>query len=136
MPGFSKYLDERVLNHILGGPDFKRPGTVYVALCEGDVTDNHTGRTLPESSYEKYERAAIPNDPDHWVASEDGRKHNATIIQFPRASGGTSLLTHFAILDAQKGGNIIASGVLAQAFAIQENMRPEFDPKDITIIMH
>lgn len=99
----SDYLENKLLDHVLGGGDFARPATIYVALFTVAPNDS-TGGT--EASGNGYARASVPNDATHWPASSGGTKKNGTRIVFPQASGGNwGTIVGAALYDAASGGN-------------------------------
>jgi hypothetical protein len=50
MPGSkSNYLENKLLDHVYGGPDYPRPATVYVALFTAAPTDSGGGTEVSGS---------------------------------------------------------------------------------------
>ena len=103
----SDYLERRILDHMLGGPDFGRPATVYLALFTA-VPDDAGGGT--EVSGNGYARAAVANNATNWPAaatdaSGNTTKKNGVKISFPAATGSWGNIVGGAIYDAASGGN-------------------------------
>jgi hypothetical protein len=126
MAGFSDYLENALLNHILGGSDYTRPATVYIALLTAAPTDASTGTTITEANYTGYARKAVTNNATNFPAATGGTKSNGTAITFVQCTGGTSTITHFAIVDAASAGNVIGWGALSSSLSISNGITPEF----------
>jgi len=101
MTAKSAYLAEQVIRHVLGGPDFTRPATVYLGLY---LADPRTGGA--EVSGGGYARVAIANTSASWSYAS-GVVSNLNALAFPVASAGWGVVTHLVILDAATGGNVL-----------------------------
>lgn len=117
---FSTYAENAVLNHLLGGPDYSRPGTVYLAACTSAPTDDVAGAEPSIGLATGYARVAIPNDSAHFPQSAGGTKTNGLSIAFPQANAAWGLVTHFEVYDAPSAGNRICYGpaVVAKTVAM------------------
>ena len=77
----SDYLENEILDHVLGGADYARPATVYIALYTADPTDAGGGT---EGSGGSYAKASVTNNDTNWPAASSGAKSNgADIIGIP-----------------------------------------------------
>lgn len=120
MPGSkSDYLEEAMLKHVLGGPDYQRPGTVYVALYTVDPTDAGGGT---EVSGGGYARASISNTAAAW--SPAGK--NANAISFPTATEDWGEVVAFGLLDAATGGNLLYWGELTTPRMVSAGQSKQF----------
>jgi len=108
----SDYLENKEQDHILGGPDFTRPATVYVALFTDPPADDGTGGTEVTIGVGGYVRVAVTNNITNWPASSGGQKKNGTEIAFPQATGSWGVIMAFGIYDASSGGNLLHWGLL------------------------
>lgn len=108
----SNALENSVLDHILGGPDYTRLATVYVALYNTDPTDADTGTEVTGTSYA---RVAVTNNATNWPAASGGSKSNGTAITFPTAGGTWTQANYFGIRSASSGGVLLYSGALTTA---------------------
>jgi len=79
----SNYLENKVLDHVLGGGDYTRPATVYVALYTVAPSDTGGGTEVTGGSYA---RAAVTNNSTNWPAASGGEKSNGTEITFETAT--------------------------------------------------
>lgn len=133
----SDYLESAIIKHVLGGPDYTRAATVYIALSTADPTDDGTG--LAEPSGGGYARVAYANGTGAWTdASAAGvtKLTNASDIVFPTAtadwSGGANM-THFAIMDAASGGNILYHGLLTTAKPVMNGDTAKFTAGSLSV---
>lgn len=122
----SNYLENEILDHILGGADFSRPGTVYVGLWAATLSDASTGSTAGQPVGNNYARVAVTNNGTNWPAASGGAKANGAAITFPQASGSWGTVTDFAICDAATDGNILYWGTLGTPNAIGSGDTPSF----------
>lgn len=135
MAGFSDNLENKILDHIFGGGDYTRPATLYVALCTAEPTDSDTGSTITEANYTGYQRKAVVNNSTNFPAASSGAKSNGTAITFGQCTGGSSIVTHFAICDAATAGNVLGYGELTASLAISNGITPEFAVGALTITL-
>jgi hypothetical protein len=109
----SNYLENEVLDHVLGGVDYPRPTTVYIGLWSATLDDTSDGSTVGEVSGNGYARAVVTNDSTKWATASSGTKSNGSRIQFPPSTGSWGIPTYWAICDAPSGGNILFFGALS-----------------------
>lgn len=123
----SDYITERNLNSLYGGhsPTLSTPATVWIALCSSAPTRTQTGTTIPELDESGYSRFEVTNNTTNWdAAALDGSdmvKKNAIVAEFGANTGETNwaAATHFAILDAASGGNLLDFGALSTSRTVQ-----------------
>jgi hypothetical protein len=98
-----------VLDHVLGGPDFARPATVYAALFTTAPGETGGGTEVTGGSYA---RVAVTNNATNFPAattvSGTGTKTNGTDITFPTASADWGTVRGVALMTASSGGSAIA----------------------------
>lgn len=124
----SDYLENALLDHQLGGPDYVRPVTVYVALFTVAPTDAGGGTEVVGGSYA---RVAITNNATNFPAAVAGSKANGTVITFPTPTAGWGVVTHFGIFDAASGGNLLRWGPLTVAKTVDPGDQLSFPPGDL-----
>lgn len=112
MSAFSLDLENRVMDHILGGPDYSRLANVHVALFTSAPTETGGGT---EVSGNGYTRAQVANNSTNFPSAANGTKSNGTAITFPVATGTWGTVTHWAIMSAASGGTILFFGALTTA---------------------
>jgi hypothetical protein len=95
------YLESAILDHVLGGPDFTRPATVYVALFTADPSDAGGGTEVSTDDWSNYARKAVTNNATNWPGAVAGSKSNGTDIDFGTATivGAGVTVIAAAILD-------------------------------------
>ncbi len=106
------------------GRALKRP--LYVALFTADPTD--TGSTTNEVSGGGYSRVQLDPADANWnpTSGTDGHTDNASKITFPTATASWGTVTHFAIMDAATGGNMLFHGALTASKTVNASDTIEF----------
>jgi len=126
----SDYLENEVLDHVLGGGDYTRPATVYVALYTSAPTDSGGGTEVSGGSYA---RVAVTNNATNWPAASSGTKSNGTAIVFPEATADWGTVVAFGLFDAANGGNLLYWGELSQNQAVNSGSTASFAIGALTI---
>lgn len=133
----SNALENAILDHILGGPDYSRLATVYAALYTADPGEGGSANTN-EITGTGYARVAVTNNPTNWPAAVSGTKENGTDIQFPMPGaggwGGGSDATYWGLVaTASGGGAILFSAPLTVPQTINEGNDVKFAPGDLIV---
>lgn len=105
MSGFSDYLENQLLNATLRGGS-QTGGAVFVALFTTDPTDAGTGNEVVDSGYVR-QRVHQSVVSDGFTAPSNGTTSNTRNLAFPAIVDTTITVTHWAIFDAQTGGNML-----------------------------
>jgi hypothetical protein len=127
----SDYLELELLDHVLGGGDFSRPATVWIALYSVAPTDAGGGT---EFSAGNYARLSVTNNATNWPAAAAGLKSNGVEFAFAEATGsnwGTAVA--FGIFDAVSGGNLLYWGDLGASKTIDIGDTAKFPIGDLDI---
>jgi hypothetical protein len=111
---WSKYLQEKLLDHVFGGVSFSRP-TNYVGVCTPVPDFDDTGSTVTEPG-NGYSRGliawnAVTSQPGGWYQSKNNGQVNlgtATADWFGGAYVGSA-----AVFDASTAGNLLFFGPLS-----------------------
>lgn len=109
MAGKSDYLENAILDHVLGGSDYTRPATVYLALFTAAPTDAGGGTEVTGGSYA---RKSVTNNSTNFPAASSGVKNLHVAQSFTAASASWGTVTHFGIFDASTSGNLLYWGAL------------------------
>jgi hypothetical protein len=109
MAGKSDDLENKILDHIYGGPDYTRLGTVHVALFTAAPSDSGGGTEVSGGSYA---RVAVTNNATNFPAASGGAKSNGTAITFPAPTANWGVILAFAIMSAATGGVILHWGLI------------------------
>jgi len=118
MSAKSNYLEEKVLDHVLGkgARDFTSPANLYVALSTADPTENGSG--LAEPSGNGYARQAVS-----FIASDAAAatENTAQLTFGPCSTAQWGTITHMAVFDASTAGNMLYYGALTASRLIEVN---------------
>jgi hypothetical protein len=111
----SNALENSVLNHVLGGPDYARPATVFLALYTTAPSDSGGG---VEVSAADYARLSITNNATNFPAASGGAKSNGVDLVFAEATNAWGLVIAWALFDAVSSGNMLYWGDFTQTQTI------------------
>lgn len=131
MAGKSDFLENKVLDHILGNTAYTAPATFHIALFTTSPGDDGTGGT--EVSGNNYSRVSVTNNTTNWPNASGGAKANGTAITFATPSGTWGTVTSFGIYDASTGGNLLYFGNLTSNQTINTGNAVEFPIGDLAI---
>lgn len=123
MSATSDYLENKVLDHILGGADYTRPAIVYLAFYTAAPNDGGGGTEVTGGSYA---RPAVTNNATNFPSASGGTKSNGTAIVFPTATAGWGTVTHFGVFDAVTGGNLLFHGALTASKLVEAGDTPSY----------
>lgn len=126
----SNFLEDKALDHVLGGGDYTRPVDVFVALYTTAPTDAGGGT---EVSGGGYSRAEVANDVTHWPPASNGAKANGAEIVFPEATASWGTVVAMGVFDAAVGGNLLYWADLQASKAIEAGDTARFPAGSITI---
>lgn len=110
MSAMSDYLENKILDHVLGTTAYTAPSTVYIGLSTGSFNDDNSGTELSGSNYS---RVAASFD-----AAASGTTDNSAAIEFAAATGSWGSVSHFGIFDAASSGNLLIHGAFTSAKTI------------------
>jgi hypothetical protein len=126
----SNYLENEVLDHVLGNAAYIAPATVYLALYTTAPTDAGGG---VEVSAPSYARKALTNNATNWPAAVGGVKSNGVDIVFDTAEEPWGTIVAFGIFDAATLGNLLYWGDLTVSRAIDAGDAAFFRAGQLTI---
>lgn len=99
--GFSDFLENELLDHVLRNSAYTPAATVYVALHTADPGETGTSE-VTGGSYARQSAA--------WDAASAGSCVNSAIITYTNMPATT--VTHYSIWDASSSGNMLFAGAL------------------------
>jgi hypothetical protein len=111
----SNSLESEILDHILGGADWPRPATVFLALYTTAPSDSGGGVEVSGGSYA---RLSITNNATNFPAASGGAKSNGIDFVFPEATVAWGLVIAWALFDAVTAGNMLYWGDFTQTQTI------------------
>jgi len=126
MSAMSDYLENKVLDHVLGTTSYTMPTTVYIGLSTGSFADDNSGTELSGSGYA---RQSIAFD-----AAASGTTDNTSNVDFPAATGSWGTVSHYGLFDASSGGNLLIHGAFttSKTVATGDILRVAAGELDIT----
>jgi hypothetical protein len=110
MSAMSDYLENKVLDHVLGTTSYTMPATVYIGLSTGSFADDNSGTELSGSGYA---RQSVAFD-----AAASGLADNTSAIDFPTATGSWGTVSHWGLFDASSAGNLLIHGSFTTSKAV------------------
>lgn len=125
MSAMSDYLENEILDHILGTGSYTMPSNVYIGLSTGSFGDDNSGTELSGSGYA---RQAIT----FAAASSASAASNATVT-FPTATGSWGAISHYGIYDASTSGNLLIHGAFAASKTIGSGDVLRVNSGDLTV---
>ena len=139
MTAFSDYLEEALVDHLLRGQALTAPTNVFLAMFTGSVGDDGSGTANEVTTGVGYDRVTVAAATGNWDApSGTGTPttQNTNDIQFGTPSGSWGTISHFAIMDAASGGNILLHGSLAANKVVGGgDPAPKFAAGDLDILL-
>lgn len=109
----SNFLQNKVLNHVLGSCTYTAPSTVYIGLHTGASALSSAGNLSTEvsTSSTSYSRVAVDNSTSgNWTTATSGIKFNSSTLTFPAATADWTTtctggwITHAGIYDCASAG--------------------------------
>ena len=156
MSAASNYLEDEVLDHVLGKGtrDFTSPTNLFLALFTGTASDvlaalesgtsaNSTGNWGQfevasygtDSSASAYTRKAITfNAASNGSATNTGNvTFDTATANYTNSDGSNSTVTCVAVIDASSGGNVLFYGQLNSSKEILQNDTFQISDQNLTI---
>jgi len=130
MGSFADYWENEILDHIFNKDSYAAP-VIYVGLSTADPGDDGAG--LSEPSGAGYSR--VQTSASDWNSAAGGTIDNASLIEFPIATGSWGTLTHFALFDAASGGHLLTHGALTQAKTIDSGDTARVAAGELNVIL-
>lgn len=102
-------------------------GSLYIALYTTNPGETDTGT---EATYTSYSRVSAARSVVGFTVSGDS-VINAALLTYPTSTGGSNLITHFAIRTASSGGDMLRYGALTSSLTINSGDTPKFNAGDL-----
>lgn len=116
-------LGNKVLDHLLGGPDYTPSATLYYGLLASATELTGNG----------YARIAVTNNTTNFPAASGGSKSNGVAVVFgPATPSAWTTATNFGLYDASSGGNKLMDSVLGASVTVNSGETATFDPGSLT----
>lgn len=123
---FSSYIDNKLLDHLLGSGTYSKPAALYVALFVGnplsggaEVSTSGTAYARQSSTFTITANAAT----------------NASTLEWAQATSAWGAIDYCAIYDASTGGNMLVSAALtsAKVMGVGDILRIPASELDVTL---
>jgi len=135
MSAKSDYLENALVNLVLGGTAFAAPANVYLALFTTMPNDAGVGGVEVTIGVNGYARAARANDASTWgAATTNGtRTNSAAAFTFPSPGGSWGTVVGVGIYDAATAGNLLYYGLLSAPKTIASGQIYKFAAGSLSI---
>jgi len=127
MSAASDYLENEVLDHVLGNGAYTPAATIYVGLWTAD-DGLESGTLTSEVSGGSYARQSITFD-----AATGGSADSAATVTFPAATANWGTITHVALMDASTAGNVLFHGSVTTSKTIESGDTFQISAGNLTI---
>lgn len=134
MSAASNYLENKVLDHVLGNTAFTQPSTLYLGLflnTSGNAATNLEAGTLTDevsTSGTAYARETVT-----FAAASNGTAATNATVTFTTATANWGTITHVAVLDAATSGNVLFWGAVTTAKTIENGDTFQVSSGNLTI---
>ena len=126
MSAMSDFVENATINQVLRGVAYPGGSTIHVALFTTPTDDAGGGTEVFGGGYQRTVVASF--DPP-----TAGTTTSSSTTIFPTATGNWGTLTHFALFDAQVGGNMLYHGELTAPKTTNAGDSFVLSPGNITI---
>ena len=127
MSAASDYLENKVLDHVLGNTTYTPAATLYLGLWTAD-DGLEAGTVTSEVSGGSYTRQAIA-----FSAASSGSASNSATVTFTTATANWGTITHVAVMDASTGGNVLFHGSVTTSKTIESGDTFQVSSGNLTI---
>jgi len=127
MSAASDYLENEVLDHVLGNGAYTPAATIYVGLWTAD-DGLESGTLTSEVSGGSYARQSIT-----FSAATGGSADSAATVTFPAATANWGTITHVALMDASTSGNVLFHGAVTTSKTIESGDTFQISAGNLTI---
>ena len=140
----SDYLENKFIDHLFRTATWAKPSALYIALFTSSPSDAGGGTEVVGGAYARV--AYNPSD-TNWLATQGGtsgnssgtggQTSNALAVTFPAPTANWGTVTHFAIMDAASGGNmLIWDALVASRTILSGDPAPSFPPGALIVAVN
>ena len=126
------FLENEILDHVLGNLAFSPTNDLWIALYTVVTTDARGGTEVAAGDYERIE---ITNSATSWQAAAAGATQNVVEFTFAQATSAWGTIVGFAILDnsEKNSGDLYYWGSLTTAKAVNSGDTAKFATGDLDV---
>lgn len=128
MSGLSHYTQAALLNWLKGTAMPAAPAGVYVGLFNGDPTDTGSAGAEVTTTIRAGGRVAAT----YGNVAGNASISNSADVDFGAAAGAATV-SHFGLFSAASGGNLLASGAVAQSKSVAATNLVKFPAGSLTL---
>jgi hypothetical protein len=132
MSAASNFLENELLDHVLGNTAYTQPATIYIGLFTNDSTNAavnlEAGTVTDEVSGGSYARETLTFSP-----AAGGSASTDATVTFTTATAPFGTITHIAILDAATAGNVLFWGAVTTSKTIDNGDTFQVSAGNLTI---
>lgn len=122
----SNYLEDKVLDHVLGTTAFTAPTATYLALFTSDPAEDASGTEVSGNGYAR--------EDVNFNSASGGSATGPTVdTEFTASGGSFGTVSHFAVFDALTSGNMLYYGALSASKTVADGDSIRFVADSITI---
>jgi hypothetical protein len=132
MANATDYLETNLVNHLFRTSSFTKPAGLFIALFTAAPNDAGGGTEVTGGGYARVSRAPLDAN---WAATAGGNgvTSNVATLDFGTASANWGTITHFAIMDASTGGNMLVWGALTASRTVNNGDAFQIPASQLTI---
>ena len=128
MAGATTYLQQKLLDHVLGNGAYTAPNP-YIGLFTAAPSDAGGGTEVSGGDYARVDANAKFGATSGTTCSNDGA------ITFPTASASWGTVTHFGIFDAATSGNLLKWAALTASKTVGSGDTASFATGDLDLTL-
>lgn len=128
MSGLSNYTQAALLNWLKGTAMPTAPSSVYVGLFNGDPTDTGSAGAEVTTTIRAGGRVVAT----YGNVAGNASISNSADVDFGAAAGAATV-SHFGLFSAASGGNLLASGAVAQSKSVAATNLVKFPAGSLTV---
>lgn len=122
----SNYLEQEILDHLIGAATWTAPSTLYLALFTSDPGEDASGTEVSGSGYSRQAMA---------MSRSGSVIDNDALESFTASGGNFGTVTHWAVFDAASGGNMLFYGSLDTSRTINDGETGEAAAGAVTLTL-
>ena len=127
------YTENKLLDHLLSGPDFVRPATLHFAAFSVAPTETGGGTELSGNGYA---RKAVTANTTNLPAAANSVKANGVAIEWAAFTGGPQTVVAVGAYDASVAGNLLFYDVVStpKTYTTGDIMRIEVNGLTVSFV--
>lgn len=127
MSAASDYLENKLLDHVLGNTAYSQPASLYLGLFTAS-TGLEANSPSAEVAGGSYARKAAS-----FAAASSGSAATNATITFDTATANWGTITHVAVMDAATSGNVLFWGAVTTSKTIESGDTFQVSSGNLTI---